>query len=84
MVDAEHNGNGAEKKRIAQLILTFDLAASVLRIQGDIPNEDTALDMLGRAMRHYEGLVRLQQIQEYQRQQIEAAHTAGILKGIRG
>jgi hypothetical protein len=84
MAEDQPNGNGADGKPIARLALEFDMLAGRLRIVGTVPNADVALDMLARAVRYYEGIVRLEQIAEYQRQQLDKQRTASVLANFRG
>jgi hypothetical protein len=84
MANEPTNGNGHSGAPVARLVLDFDMLAGRLSITGSVPNEDVALDMLARATRHYEGVVRFQQILEYTRQQQAAQRTNEILSRVRG
>jgi hypothetical protein len=85
MAEEAGNGNGQAGARVARLVLEFDLAAGLLRIAGEVPSNDTALDMLGRATRRFEMQARAEIMAEIAKGQIELARVQGILNrgGIR-
>lgn len=74
------NGSGAAKYT---LTLTFDPATMNLGIAGNIPNVDTALDMLARATRYYDSQLRFAQAQENMRAAAEAQRVATITQNLR-
>lgn len=69
----------------AVLHLEFDMAKGILNITGEVPSNDTALDMLGRATRQFEMQARAEMMAVLAKKQMETARLQDILNrgGIR-
>jgi len=85
MSDESTNGKGnaaPAPNLVDQLVLTYDRVPSTLTISGKVINNETALDMLNRAVRYYETVVRLEAATQIRQQQVEAAETEAVRRAL--
>lgn len=78
--DGEH---GVEHQEIDTIVLTYNRATDHLEIGGHTNSHDLMLDMLGRARRAIEFIVRKQQALEIQAAAQRAAEDARIAAALR-
>jgi len=69
---------------VDELVLRYNRADGTMHIGGRVVNNDTALDMLQRAARHYETILRLEAAARIREQAMDATRTAQILERTRG
>jgi len=80
MSDEPTSGNEAPKYT---LTLTFDTATMQCAVTANMPNPDTALDMLARATRAFESQLRFLQAQENMQRAAEQQRMAAVTQNLR-
>jgi len=69
---------------VDELVLRYNRADGTLGISGHVVNNEVALEILLRAARHYETILRLEAAARIREQAIDAGRTAEILARTRG
>lgn len=85
------NGTGGQEEitlareaLVDEIVVRYNRADGTMFIGGHVCNNDTALDMLQRAARHYETVLRLEAAARIRAEAMDAAQTAQILERTRG
>jgi hypothetical protein len=90
---SENGGNGEgggnlgkipHELLIDELVLTMDRGDGTMKIGGKVLNSDVALDMIARAQRYFETLLRIEAVAQVKQQALDAQRTAEILSRTRG
>lgn len=76
------NGVNGASELVDVLTLMYDRATGTLKIDGKVVNNDVAVEMCGRAMRHFETLVRVQAAADARQQLSASAALAGVARDV--
>lgn len=76
------NGGEGASELVDVLVMTYDRSTGALKIDGKVVNNDVAVEICGRAMRHFETLVRVQAAIDARQQLASSERLAGVARDV--